>query len=280
MKRRPNRNDSSILRFIVAGAIFCAGIATVAQIDLQIYLPKNPPPPAEYGRVVLDNHTPNGPGAVVFDHWLHRSKFTCRLCHVDVGFAMEANATGISDRTNHAGFHCGACHNGKTIVDGKPVFAACSDSKNANLAQDCLRCHSAGKQGVRQYEYSKFTARFPKAIYGVDWELAERNGMIKLIDFIDGVSVKKTPLRPREDFPLQTHYSWVHPITFSHEKHTIWNGCELCHPEIFPAAVKDAVHYSMFYNIEGRYCGECHGKVAFPLNNCRKCHEGAPLWAP
>jgi len=32
---------------------------------------------------------------VVFDHWLHRAKFTCRLCHVDIGFAMKAEATDI-----------------------------------------------------------------------------------------------------------------------------------------------------------------------------------------
>jgi hypothetical protein len=28
-----------------------------------------------------------------FRHWLHRSKYTCRLCHVDIGFAMEAGGT-------------------------------------------------------------------------------------------------------------------------------------------------------------------------------------------
>jgi hypothetical protein len=47
----------------------------------QIYLPPAPAPPAMYGRVVLDSHAARSPGPVVFDHWLHRSKFTCRLCH-------------------------------------------------------------------------------------------------------------------------------------------------------------------------------------------------------
>ena len=45
---------------------------------------------------VIDNYSKRYRlSPVVFDHWLHRAKFTCRLCHVDIGFAMKANETGI-----------------------------------------------------------------------------------------------------------------------------------------------------------------------------------------
>ena len=135
---------------------------------------------------------------MVFDHWLHRSKFTCRLCHVDIGFAMEAKATGISAATNRQGFHCGACHDGKRIIDGKTVFASCSDQSND---KQCARCHSLGKPGVREYEYKAFTAKFPKAIYGVNWEAAENDGVIKPIDFLDGISVKRRPMQSRKILP-------------------------------------------------------------------------------
>jgi hypothetical protein len=37
---------------------------------------------------------------VVFEHWIHRSKFTCRVCQVDVGFAMRADATDIKAADN------------------------------------------------------------------------------------------------------------------------------------------------------------------------------------
>jgi c(7)-type cytochrome triheme protein len=243
----------------------------------QIYLPGPPPQnPADYGKVILDTYSSTSPGAVVFDHWLHRSKFTCRLCHVDIGFAMEAKATGIRAATNRQGFHCGACHDGKRVMDGKTVFASCSDESNDKR---CARCHSLGKPGVREYEYKAFTAKFPKARYGVNWEAAENDGLIKPIDFLEGISVKRRPMQSREDFSIKAGYSWVNPIIFSHEKHSIWNGCELCHPEIFPTARKGTVKYSMFSNIDGRRCGACHGKVAFPLNNCRMCHDGGPLWA-
>ncbi len=264
---------SSVCAFIFVAAIFVVSVAASAQI----YLPQSPPQASQYGQVLLNNHAARGPGPVVFDHWLHRSKFTCRLCHVDIGFAMQANATGVSATTNAQGFHCGACHNGTTALDGKPTFPACSSQPEAKT---CHRCHSVGKEEVRQYTYEAYTAKFPKAFYGVDWEAAEKFGMIQPVDFVEGLSVKRAPMKSREDFSVKPHYSWVRPIAFSHEKHTIWNGCELCHPEIFPAAERGTAHYSMFANIEGQYCGACHGKVAFPLNNCQKCHSGAPVWVP
>src|SRR5208337_111507 len=38
-------------------------------------------PPQEYGRVVIKNYSERaGLAPVVFNHWLHRARFTCRLC--------------------------------------------------------------------------------------------------------------------------------------------------------------------------------------------------------
>jgi c(7)-type cytochrome triheme protein len=271
MRRGTTRNERWLLLFVLAGGICLLESIAVAQI----YLPDSPPEPSQYGRVILDNHTAGGPGPVVFDHWLHRSKFTCRLCHVDVGFAMEANGTGITASTIRQGFHCGACHDGKKRFEGQTIFAACGATDD----KQCDRCHSLGKPGARKYEYHTDTAGLPKGTYGVDWEAAEQSGLIKPIDFVEGVSTARRPMHNRADFTLKAGVSWVKPVVFSHEKHSIWNGCELCHPEIFPATKKATTHYSMFANVEGRYCGACHGKVAFPLNNCQRCHPQAPLWA-
>ncbi len=191
---------------------------------------------------------------------------------------MQANATGVSATSNRQGFHCGACHDGKRLFNGKPIFAACSDDTNG---KDCDRCHSLDKPGARKYDYNTFTAELPKdTFYGVDWIAAEKEGKIKPVDFLEGISVKTAPMEARKDFSIKARLSWVHPIVFSHEKHAIWNGCELCHPEIFPTARKESVEFSMFLNIEGRYCGACHGKVAFPLNHCSACHPQGPLWVP
>ena len=166
-QKRKTRNERAPLRLVLACGILFSACISLAQI----YLPKPAPEPSEYGKVILDNYPKTEPGAVVFDHWLHRSKFTCRVCHVDVGFAMQAKATGINAKTNREGFHCGACHDGKRVFEGKTIFAACSDAFNSNDRR-CDRCHSLGKKGVRKYGYKEFTAKFPKGIYGVNWELS------------------------------------------------------------------------------------------------------------
>ncbi len=275
IQKRTKRNKHGISRpVLLCGILFLAVIASS-----QIYLPQHAPEPSEFGKVILDNYSAAEPGAVVFDHWLHRSKFTCRVCHVDIGFAMQAKATGINAKTNREGFHCGACHDGKRVFEGKTIFAACADTANSH-DQRCDRCHSVGKNGVRKYEYREFTARFPKGIYGVNWEAAEKSGAIKPVDFVEGISVQTAKMENRKDFSVETAYPWVEPIEFSHKMHSIWNGCELCHPEIFPTAHKGTIRFSMFSNVEGHYCGACHGKVAFPLNNCQGCHARAPLWVP
>lgn len=272
IRKRTGRKCGRLL-LALAGAVFLLANTALAQV----YLPPPPPnDPADYGKVILDTYASASPGAVVFDHWLHRSKFTCRLCHVDIGFAMTAKATGIRAATNRQGFHCGACHDEKKTIGGKVVFASCSDEKDS---RQCARCHSLGKRGVREYEYKAFTAKFPKAKYGVNWEAAQQEGRIKPLDSLEGLSAPKRPMRSRENFSIKPDSLLVRPIFFSHEKHSVWNGCELCHPEIFPTARKETVTYSMFSNIDGRYCGACHGKVAFPLNDCSGCHPRGPSWA-
>jgi len=229
-------------------------------------------PPAQFGRVTLDKYSSKaGLGPVSFDHWLHRSKFTCRVCHVDIGFAMQANSTGIRAATNQQGFHCGACHDGKRSFDGKVVFRACS---NSTPTQECARCHSTAG-AARKYDYENFTARFPKNAYGVDWEEAESIGLIKPVDVIEGITIKKPALKTQEDFSIAPRVAWVSDIIFSHKKHTVWNGCELCHPEIFPATKKGVVRYTMFHISAGEYCGVCHGKVAFPTTACSSCHKNS-----
>jgi c(7)-type cytochrome triheme protein len=271
-RRRARRSKPGAL-LALAFALLCLDAAAAAQI----YLPPPPPKdPADYGRVVLDQYSASGPGGVVFDHWLHRSKFTCRLCHVDIGFAMKAKATEIRAEANRQGFYCGACHNGKRQFEGKTIFASCS---NEPATAECFRCHSLGKTDVRRYQYAKFIAKLPRDIYGVDWMRAEESGHIHPVDVLEGISIRKKPMQLRPDFSIQAKLDWVHPITFSHERHSVWNGCELCHPEIFPAK-REGTRVTMFSNLEHRHCGACHGSVAFPFNHCQGCHPLAPRWAP
>jgi c(7)-type cytochrome triheme protein len=231
--------------------------------------------PQEYGRVIISNYSGRaGLAPVVFDHWLHRAQFTCRLCHVDIGFAMQAGATNITAATNKQGFHCGVCHNGKQRYNGRTIFAACSEDALPKNAV-CERCHSQNKKVIKERDFNVFAAKMPKKALGngIDWEAAESNGLINPVDFIEGVSMQRTSIKAQKDFSIEANVTWISPVIFSHKKHAVWNGCEVCHPDIFPIK-KGAEKYTMFEIDEGKYCGVCHDKVAFPLVACERCHSG------
>ncbi len=232
------------------------------------------PPPHELGHLVLEDRARSaGIPGVEFEHWRHRARFTCRVCHVDVGFAMTAGETGITAATNRSGFHCGACHDGKREFRGARIFAACSEGKSVEAESACRRCHARGDPAKARADYEAFAAGLPRNAKGaVDWERAEARAMIRPADFLEGVSVPRPPMRMDKDVRIAAEASWVDDIIFSHKKHSVWNGCEVCHPEIFPVTKAGQVRYTMLQISAGQYCGACHDKVAFPLNDCEKCH--------
>jgi len=240
-----------------------------------------PAPPEEFGRVILNaGSAAAGVPPVAFEHWKHRALFSCRLCHVDVGFAMQGGASQISRATNAAGLHCGACHDGKARGGGKPVFAACSAAGPFDR-QACGRCHDAQVASRRRAEYAEFSKGLPS--YGggyVDWDAAEARRLVVPQDFVEGVSFPRDRLAIDRDVPIEPHGTWLGKVTFSHRRHATWNGCEVCHPEIFPNTRRDAVKFTMADLQAGRYCGVCHRSVAFPLAQCRRCHESGPGSGP
>lgn len=262
---------------IILCIIVCSGI-TLAQTGTK----KKRTPPYIYGMVLLNNYSEKaGLAPVMFNHWLHRAKFTCRLCHVDIGFAMKASGTDIKAADNMNGYYCGACHNGKRSFTGiEKMFEACSKKSDAEDTKRCERCHSLGKKVKRAYEFAEFTGKFPKERFGngINWEQAEAMGLIKPLDFLEGVSIKRQALamtkdKPIKDMPIEAKIEGMPTIIFSHKKHAVWNGCELCHPEIFISVKKGDMKYSMLEIFEGKYCGVCHGKVSFPTLDCQRCHS-------
>ena len=236
---------------------------------------KRRPLPYEYGEVVIKNYSSGaGLSPVQFDHWLHRAYYTCRLCHVDIGFAMKANGTGIKAADNIKGYYCGTCHNGKMFHADRKIFEACATKYTKEDLKRCSRCHSKGETVKREIEFSPFVAKFPKGRFGngVDWEKAEESGLIQPIDYIEGVSIQRPSLATQKDFAISAKVETMPEIIFSHKKHTVWNGCELCHPEIFAGIKKGTTKYSMAEIFDGKYCGACHMTVAFPTIDCQRCH--------
>ena len=61
-------------------------------------------------------------------------------------------------------------------------------------------------------------------------------------------------------------------VVYPHKQHTQWLDCSNCHPAIF-IPQKGANQISMAAILLGQKCGVCHGKVAFPVSECRLCHS-------
>jgi c(7)-type cytochrome triheme protein len=229
--------------------------------------------PTDYGKVVITGISQKESLApVVFDHWLHRAKYTCRLCHVDIGFALKAGTTGISATDNMKGMYCGVCHNGKMRDGDRTIFQSCSTDK-ADMGR-CERCHSQGKKVKKDYDFAVFTSTFPKDKFGngVNWEKAANDGFIKPLDYLESVSIKKPAQEIQQDFAIKPKSPGMAEIIFSHKKHVKWNGCEVCHPDIFAGGKRGMTKYSMKENNEGKFCGVCHTTVSFPLSDCDRCH--------
>lgn len=219
----------------------------------------------EFGEVVLDKMVKNkGQMPVVFRHWNHRAKHSCRLCHVDIEFEM-AGDTEIMEEDNKDGRYCGTCHNGKEAFD----------------ISQCSKCHPKDANDAKEKErqakkaFFAFKKKMPNANYGnkIDWNEAEDSGVIVVKDYIEGVTFEsENKMSNLRDEPMAPTLPGLPGIIFSHKLHVAWTGCGMCHPAPF-ALETGKTKMSMKEISDGKFCGVCHGSVAFPLNDCSKCHS-------
>ncbi len=118
----------------------------------------------------------------------------------------------------------------------------------------------------------------PKDKFGlVNWTKAQADGLISPRCSIDGSSVPED--QHAEKFfeniiLLQTAAHFMPDVLFPHGVHSNLISCDSCHPEPFQKK-NGANKIRMSEIFEGKWCGKCHGKVAFPVHkftNCRRCH--------
>lgn len=83
---------------------------------------------AEFGDVVINNYSDEaGMRPVVFPHWFHRIRYSCKVCHSDLGFEFQAGGNKMDMLNIIDGQYCGACHDGDI----------------AWSVENCDLCHSA-----------------------------------------------------------------------------------------------------------------------------------------
>lgn len=216
------------------------------------------PPPYKYGNILLNRVSEkNGVKPVYFPHWSHRVKYTCRVCHFELDFEFDVNKTEITEEDNRNGIFCGTCHNGKVAF--------------AHTPENCDKCHT-GTVSLGREKFLKLAATIPKGLFGneVDWGKAIKEKRITPLYSI--FHSEEKPLAFKKPLWLAATWSYVPPAYFPHEEHTQWLDCANCHPDIFNIRKKTTQNFAMKYILDKKFCGVCHLKVAFPLDDCKGCH--------
>lgn len=113
-------------------------------------------------------------------------------------------------------------------------------------------------------------ARLPRHASGdVDWVAAIRQRIIKPRDQLPGGEPTG-----RQSFDYDFYYGEVDTF-FPHSSHTDWLSCGNCHPGVFRGPGSSRT--SMKEIGEGKTCGACHGKMAFGVPVCERCHQSVGL---
>jgi c(7)-type cytochrome triheme protein len=161
---------------------------------------------------------------------------------------------------------------GKRWRDNR-VFA--TEVKTEDLSKDGIH-DPKNKAIIDLQEPSAGLGSFPLDRRGdVDWVKAMDLGVIKPLVDISGKS-KMMTLDMDILFKNTDQMPWV---KFQHLSHTTLMVCSSCHPAVF-IQKKGANNLSMDSILAGEQCGVCHGRAAFALWTCERCHnvphEGTP----
>lgn len=244
-------------RILVALALAAAARAAPGPQPQQPWFKLPPHPEARlFGNLLINRTTASGGvKPAVFSHWSHRLRYTCRVCHLELDFAMKRNGTEITEVANRKGLFCGACHDGRTAF--------------GHTEANCVRCHS-GDKATGSEGFSRLET-LPRSRFGngVDWSAAIASGAIA-----PATSLQKDFEAMTLDTTLSLEAEWamVPPAVFPHSEHIRWLDCANCHPAPFNIKKKSTRHFSMRANLAGEFCGACHLNVAFPMDDCKRCH--------
>lgn len=199
---------------------------------------------------------------VTFPHGAHTQLLACRSCHSKI-FPLRRGAepTVVTMDQIKAGRNCGACHG--------PVSFGVKD--------ECARCHTRvpakakwrpsgepKKPIERARTWDEAAKLLPVTEGTMDWAKALTDGVIAPRPGIDP-NAEEEPIFP-SDVDLATGDESPGKVVFSHESHTTLLACVSCHLELEKSDTKTVY--------VGRHedCKVCHGKVAFVMKKCSRCH--------
>lgn len=198
---------------------------------------------------------------------LLKAALLCSLSGL-VGFAVVDTAFSAAAKTKAAPTKLDPSDPGNIIyldTSGKP----------AGVGDPTKPASTAWKVGQGWHPQALSASNLPKDRYGlIDWAKAVNDGAIKPKHSIDP---KEDDAEPMDmDVLIETKSDFVNNVIYPHKMHTYWLKCEICHgtvggPIFMPAAGQN--NMTMAGIAQGQWCGRCHGKIAFPLADCNRCHS-------
>ena len=149
-------------------------------------------------------------------------------------------------------------------LDTKGRQAGTGDPTKSGPASESVRI------GAGWHPAALASTVLPKDRYGlVDWAKAVKENVIVPQSSLDPSDQEMPPLDM--NVVIETKSDYINNVLYPHYIHTWWLKCEVCHPKIFVPA-KGQNNMTMVEIVEGKFCGRCHGKVSFPLTDCKRCH--------
>jgi c(7)-type cytochrome triheme protein len=145
-----------------------------------------------------------------------------------------------------------------------------SSEPNVQPSKDGIHDPANPGTNLLQWPSEAFTG-FPKTNDGnmVDWVRALSEGHIRPWTELEDPEAEPFVM----DLMIVRQVKGSMPnVVYPHLQHTEWLDCTNCHDEIF-VPEKGANQISMAGILLGQKCGICHGKVAFPISDCRRCHS-------
>lgn len=140
----------------------------------------------------------------------------------------------------------------------------------ANAPQSVDGIHDPASPGTALLQPpSEAFASLPKSNSGnyIDWVKAMDAGLIR--PRADTVDPDKKMKDMDLDIEVRPVKGTMPDVVFPHKQHSELFDCAQCHPAIFS---KKSNTMSMAAIFNGQSCGVCHGKVAFPVSDCARCH--------
>lgn len=130
----------------------------------------------------------------------------------------------------------------------------------------------AGPPIEAETEWEKVAELLPTDATGnPDWMAALTGGVINPRSSLDPGGGEPPEPMPIE-VELEPEGQPEMKVVFPHAAHTQWLQCPNCHPDIFQME-KGADKIAMADVFAGKFCGKCHGKVAFDVATaCPRCH--------